>query len=150
IISDGDYITIPDYVIVEVAVYPVKGRSVVVSHQDFTLRINGKKTPIFPQTPGMVAASVKYEDWERRPTVIGAAGAGGADVVLGRPRATERFPGDPRPRQERLPNPPRAPEPDDRSGVDKAVKRKPEEVIVACALHEGEIVTPIRGTLYYA
>ncbi|MFN7932860.1 MAG: hypothetical protein U0R19_06005 [Bryobacteraceae bacterium] len=147
---DGN-VVVRDYLMVEVAVYPNAREEFVVSHQHFTLRINGKKAAIFPQTPGMVAASLKYDDWEMRPHVIAGGGAGNTGVVLGRPQQTERFPGDPAGRN-RLPKPPTAPEPEDRSGLekDKAPKAKPDEIVVSAALQEGPVSKPRRGYLYYA
>ena len=48
-----------DYLVVEVAVFPLTLAGVTVSSSQFTLRINGKKTPVYPQSTGMVAASMK-------------------------------------------------------------------------------------------
>jgi hypothetical protein len=141
----GNFV-VRDFLVVEVAIYPAKGEALLVSQQQFTLRINGKKAAIFPQTPGMVAASAKYEDWERRPGMTATAGP----LIFGRPRSSERFPGDPRPGQERLPNPPQAPQPEDRTGVDKQQQARPEDVIVQAALPEGAISKPTRGLLYFA
>lgn len=144
-------VVVRDYLMVEVAIYPNPREELVVSHQHFTLRINGKKAAIFPQTPGMVAASLKYDDWEMRPNVIAGGGSGNTGVVLGRPQQTERFPGDPTGRN-RLPKPPTAPEPEDRSGLekDKPPKTKPDEIVVSAALEEGPVSKPRRGYLYYA
>jgi len=145
-----EYAVVRDYLVVEVALYPVKPNRIEVSHQHFTLRINGKKSAIFPQSPGMVAAGMKYDDWERRPGVEASAGVDNTGIILGRPRNTERFPGDPRPGQQRLPKPPTAPQPEDRSGVEKAPKKSPDELVTYVALEEGFTPKPVRGYLYYA
>lgn len=145
---DGNVI-VRDYLIVEIAIYPAAREEFLLSHQHFTLRINGKKNAIFPQTPGMVAASLKYDDWEMRPNVIASGGSGNTGVILGRPQQTERFPGDPSGRN-RLPKPPTAPEPEDRAGLDKTPKTKPDEIVVAASLEEGAIAKPRRGYLYFA
>lgn len=84
---------VPDYLVVEVAVYPAKGQRVVVSNGLFTLRINGKKQELSAQAPGMVAAALKYADWESRHALEVQAGP----IVLGRQRTGPRFPGDNRP-----------------------------------------------------
>jgi len=147
---DGN-VVVRDYLIVEVAIYPAAREEFVLSHQHFTLRINGKKSAIFPQTPGMVAASLKYDDWEQRPNLIATGGVGNTGVILGRPQQSERFPGDPSARN-RLPKPPTAPAPEDRSGLerDRAPKTKPDEIVVSAALEEGPISKPRRGYLYFA
>ncbi len=145
---DGN-VVVRDYLIVELAVYPHAREEFLLSHQHFTLRINGKKSAIFPQTPGMVAASLKYDDWEMRPGVIATGGVGNTGVILGRPTPTERFPGDPSGRN-RLPKPPGAPEQEDRSGIEQAPKTKPDEIVVSAALEEGLISKPRRGYLYFA
>jgi hypothetical protein len=145
-----EYAVVRDYLVVEVAIYPVKPNRIEVSHQHFTLRINGRKNPIFPQSPGMVAAGMKYDDWERRPSLEASGGMNDTGVIVGRPRNTERFPGDPRPGQQRLPKPPTAPAPEDRSGVERTPKKTPDEIVIAAGLEEGFTPKPIRGYLYYA
>jgi hypothetical protein len=139
-----------DYLVVEVAVYPVAPGTLLVAGSHFTLRLNGKKQVLLAQPPQFVAASLKYPDWEVRPTVVAEAGVGETGVVLGRPASVQRFPGDPRPAQTRLPAPPKAPPAEDRSGLDKAEAPKPEEVVVAAALPEGETHGPVSGYLYFA
>ena len=146
----GDLFIAPDYLVVEVALYGKADEKFEVNAGRFTLRVNGKKSVLLPQSPGMVAASIKYADWEMRRGVEMSAGVGDADVVLGRPRPTERFPGDPRPGQERLPQPPQAPEQENRSGMEKQAKVKPEDAVVAAALPEGTVRGPVSGYLYFA
>ena len=68
-------------------------------------------------------------------------------MILGRPVPVERFPGDPTARR-RLP--PRAPEPEDRSGAEKTPEPKAEEVVVETALPEGTQRLPVSGYLYFA
>ncbi|MBL8176313.1 MAG: hypothetical protein JNK48_16680 [Bryobacterales bacterium] len=151
VMHPGGNVVVRDYLIVELAVYPNAREEFVLSHQHFTLRINGRKSPIFPQTPGMVAASLKYDDWEMRPNLEASGGAGNTGVILGRPRQSERFPGDPSARN-RLPKPPTAPVPEDRSGLerDRAPKTKPDEIVVSAAIEEGPVSKPRRGYLYFA
>ncbi len=149
IFAGGQSFVTADYLVVEVAVYPPKGEQAVVSSGDFTLRINGAKHPIFAQPPGFVAASLKYDDWTQRPTLVGTAGVGDVDVVLGRQRRSERFPGDGS-QQTRLPNPPRAPDADGRSGQDNAPSMRPEEAVTEYALPEGSSSGAVSGYLYFA
>jgi hypothetical protein len=138
-----------DYLVVEIGMYPTRGETFRIALEHFSLRINGKKQTLAAQTPGFVAASVKYADWERRPTLVGSAGSGDAGVIIGRPRQTERFPGDPRPRQERLPDPPKIPGHEDRSGVEKEPPKTPADMINEEALIDGDYSVPVRGYLYF-
>jgi len=70
-----------DYLVVEVALYPPPGQPLVVSDGQFTLRMNGKKQVLHAQAPGFVAASLKYPDWEHRPSLVGYGGAGNLPPV---------------------------------------------------------------------
>jgi hypothetical protein len=91
----GGVLDTRDYLVLEVAIYPKSRETPVVSSGDFTLKVNHGRSVLSTQAPGMVAASVKYPDWEVRPTLEGSVGVGGTDVILGRPQTTGRFPGDP-------------------------------------------------------
>lgn len=137
-----------DYLVVEVALFPVAGSRLSVENGQFALRLNGKKQTILPQAPGFVAASLKYPDWENRRSAVATVGAGNGEVIVGAPERVERFPGDPRPRQTRLPNPPKAPE-EDRSGLEKEPAARADEVAVESALEEGEISGARSGYLYF-
>lgn len=132
VLSDGGNLLLRDYIAVEVGFAPVKGAKLLLSATQFTLRINGRKDVLLSQTPGMVGSSVKYNDWDAGQTM----------------RQAERFPGDPSARG-RLPNPPRAPEPEDRSGVERQPSLRPEEIVSKFALPEGETADFVRGFLYY-
>src|SRR5687767_2225057 len=50
------------YVVVEVALFT---RGYEFNSGRYSLRLNGK-TPVLAQTPGMVAASLKYPNWENQ------------------------------------------------------------------------------------
>jgi hypothetical protein len=141
-VGSGDAMFIvPDHLVVEVAVYPPKGSTLEVSAGHFTLRINGNKRPLLAQPPSMAAAALKYPDWGWRPQVIGSAGVGDGDVVIGRPRRVERFPGDRRPSDTRPPI---------GAHKEQAPEKPPEEVVVEAALPEGPTGGPISGYLYFA
>ena len=130
--AQGQSFTIDDYLIVEIGVFPEGEANVDLRR--FTLRINGK-TLLLTQTPGMVAASVKYPDWTSKPVVTAAAGP----VILGRPPAVERFPGDRR-EQRRIPG-------------QTVETREPEvnyaAVIHSAALPEGRRTKPAAGFIYF-
>lgn len=139
---------IKDYLVVEVAVFPPRGGTAEVSASAFALRMNGKKRPLLPQSPGFVAASLKYPEWREGPRLEAAAGAGNTGVVLGRPEPVERFPGDPT-ATSRLPRPPRAPEPEKPGAIDRQPEATADEVAVASALPEGPARLPVAGYLYF-
>ncbi|MGJ5818993.1 hypothetical protein [Paludibaculum fermentans] len=131
------------YLVVEVAVYPDKGVTLPVSSGDFQLRINGKKVPLVAQTPGLVAAAMRNPEWERGnrgPTAN--VGLGGGDIIIGRPPAIERFPGDPQ--ASRGPRPPQAPEQRDKAAQDQG------EAALRLALPQVEAETGVSGLVYFA
>ena len=134
------------YLVIEAAMFSKNRRNVSIRHEQFRLRINGAKTLVSPDTPGAVAASIKYPDWEQRRHVEVGTGMGDATVILGRPYPTERFPGDRRPTVGTVPNPvPRTP-----TAVDRAPDATPiEETVARAALQEGDIALPTRGCLYF-
>ncbi len=150
VLARGQSIMVQDYLVVEVALYPPPGKSLAVSAGQFTLRLNGKKQLLHAQAPGFVAAALKYPDWERRPTLVATGSVGNAGVIIGRPEQTERFPDDNRPTRTRLPAPPRAPAPENPSGLDKEEPPKPEELVVEAALPGGEFKGTVSGYLYFA
>jgi hypothetical protein len=137
-----------DYLVIDVALYSEGNRPFTLSDGQFALRVNGKKTWLAPQSPAMVASSLKYPDWETRPQLIGGVESGNGEILVGRPASVGRFPGDPRIGQ-RVPQAPRAPDPPDRSGVDKISPATPEEVVNRSALPEGEVHPPVSGYLFF-
>jgi hypothetical protein len=139
-------ILVEDYIVIEVGVFP-RAKDLVARHAHFDLRINGKQV-LLAQTPQMVAASLKYPDWERRPEINVQAGDGERAVILGRRQPVERFPGDRRPTQDRLPPPPKSPEPGGRPGQE-APAVPDHELIVEAALPEQSLTVAAAGYLYF-
>jgi hypothetical protein len=139
---EGSFFT-EDYLVVEAAFFGPPLARVKMSAEHFTLRINGRKAPLMTQSPGIVGASLKYPDWEQRPTVTASAGP----VILGGPVPVERFPGDPNAR--RGPAPPRVPESENPGGQAKEPAMPIEERIQRAALPEGEHVAPAGGLLFF-
>lgn len=142
--GERDMFIVDEYLVIHVAVYPPKGRTVDVSNGHFRLRINGKDKELrLPQTPGMVAASLKYSDWERRRNLEIGGGLGDQTVILGRRQQAPRFPGDRRDAERRLPGP-----------ITKAEQvggsDSPEQRVVTTALPEGSAAGPVAGHLYFA
>lgn len=140
----------PEYLVFEVAVFPPRGSAVEIASGTFTLRLNGKKQVFYPVSPGFVAGSLKYPDWEMRPNAQAAASVGDTGVVIGRPPVVGRFPDDPRPGQSRLPRAPKAPVPDDQRGVEHEAPESIDQIIARTALPEGPAAKPVSGYLYFA
>ena len=57
-------LTTDDYVAVEMGLFGSPGARVTLSTDDFTLRINAKKTPLPSRQFGLVFASLKDPEWE--------------------------------------------------------------------------------------
>jgi hypothetical protein len=53
-----------DYVVIETGLFGSPGARIKLSSDDFSLRINGKKTPLPTQPYGLVVGSVKDPEWE--------------------------------------------------------------------------------------
>jgi hypothetical protein len=134
-----------NYVVVEVLLEPNSPLARITADR-FRLRINGRKQALYAQSPGMVAAGLKWDDWERSRRVTLGAGVDDAQVVIGAPRTSPRFPGDPTSRP--LPRP-RAPAPEDRSGIEAEPGEAPADMVVNAALPEGPAPGPVRGLIYF-
>jgi hypothetical protein len=61
---DESSLTTDDFVVVEVALYGQPGARLILSPGDFSLRINGKKTPLPGQPYGLVTSTLKDPNWE--------------------------------------------------------------------------------------
>jgi len=128
----------PNHIVVEVEVLPDKGDPIRLTSGQFRLRVNSKKDLLVPETPGLVAGTLKYDDWNQRGSLQAQAGP----VILGGPRQTPRFPGDPQ--SGRLPVPqtnPNAPE--------NEPKKTDAEAVVEAALPEGPTLGPTKGLIYF-
>src|SRR5258708_5049509 len=140
-LNRGMYIA-KDHLVLEVAIFPSTEDGVNVSTSQFTLRVNNK-TILYPDSPGAVASSLKYPDWQMRPTMTAEAGAGNGSVVLGAPPPVARFPGDRR--ADRPPSVPRVPDPPDPTGEPKAAEQPIETQIAIAALPQGPSQKPVKG-----
>jgi hypothetical protein len=136
-----------NYLVVEVAIYPPKGETIDLHDGQFSLRINGKKPPLPPQSPSMVAASLQHPEWEQPgPRIEAGAGAGNTGVIFGAPpRNTNPFPGS-NPPGSRPPMP--APR-DPGAGLPKAPPETADAVLMETALPEGPHHAAISGFLYF-
>ena len=145
--GEGQTFIAEDYLVVEVALYPPKGESVTIHSGAFSLRINGKKPVLTPQTPTMVAAAIERPEWRQGPRMEAEGGVGNTGVILGRP-VPSQIPGGPS--QRRLPTPPRAPAPDAPGGIERPAPVRADDLVVKTALPEGEYRGPVSGFLYFA
>ena len=133
-----------DFLVAEVAIYPLQRSGVQVDIRKFTLRLNGKKQVLFPQAAGMVAASMKYPDWRQKPQMTLGGGMGDRGIIIGRPQGPARFPGDRR-ADPRLPAPPQ-------TTTDAPVQPEPVdigELLQKVVLPEGLMRLPVSGYLFF-
>ncbi len=138
--EQGFYVT-RDYLVIDVGVFPAAHGTVQISSGQFRLRINHKTLDLPPDSPGTVAADVKYPDWEQHPTVVGQAGP----VTVGDP-TVPRFPGDPN-----APPPiaPPLPPQQDPSGINQEIRKTIDESVANAALPEGASSKPMKGCLFF-
>jgi hypothetical protein len=142
----GQTFIVDDYLVVEVALFPEKGDKVTANAGEFTLRIDGKRAIAVPAS--MVVNSMQRRQWRQPRGVQATGGVGDKVVILGGP-PNQRPPYGEEP-QRRLPAPPRAPEPDNPSGMPPAEKVNSEDLVVGTALPEGTFAGPVSGYLYFA
>ena len=143
-LDKGMYIA-RDHLVLEVAIFPSTQAGVNVSSSQFTLRVNNK-TILYPDSPGAVASSLKYPDWQTHPNATAQAGVGNGSVIIGAPPPVARFPGDRR--ADRPPSVPRVEQPDP-SGEPKAAGQPIETRIAIAALPEGPSQKPVKGLLFF-
>jgi hypothetical protein len=138
-LADHTSFSIDDYLLVEIGVFP--DREAALDLRRFILRINGK-TLLHSQTPGMVAASVKYPDWRIKPSVeAGVMRGDGRAVIVGRNPQVQRWPGDPR----------QSPAPPERNSPVAAEKEPIDyaHLINRSALPEGKFNKPLAGFAFF-
>jgi len=141
--SDQGFIIAQDFLVIEVAIFPHGGAATIAPGQ-FTMRINGKKL-LTPASPGMVAASIKYPDWETRPTATVQAGAGDGSVIFGTPSSVPRFPGDRR----TGPTIPSGPDAESSNGIDQTPRKPLDQVVAEAALPDVRTDRTVKGCIYF-
>lgn len=147
VMKDGQSHQTGDYVAIEIGFFPAIPGPVSLRGSDLMLRINGSKQLVYPQSAGLVAGSVRHPEWENRRGLEAGAGMGGTGVIIGRPRRTSRFPGDPT-----SDLPARIPTEADRQGVSDPTEDPLEtaaRAINAQALDEGSYPGPRAGYIYF-
>ena len=147
VMQDGASHNTGDYIAIEIGYYPKQDAPAEVRGSDFLLRINGAKQLIYPQSAGLVAGAVLHPEWENHRGLVAGGSMGGADVILGGPRRTSRFPGDPTVR-----TPGRIPSEPDRQGG-REVEKDPLEAAAAAikreAFPEGLLPGARAGYVYF-
>ncbi len=139
-VEKGAYVA-KEYLVIDVAVFPSTKDGVTVSNRQFTLRVDGNTKVLTAQAPGMVAAALKYPDWEPRPNLTAQAGP----VVYGAPPLVGRFPGDPRDRSTQ----PRGPGPQVQLGPEREQQDSIDMAIVKAALPEGPTGKTVKGCVFF-
>jgi len=138
-----------DYLVIEAAVFgPVKQR-VDLAAGNFTLVITTGKNnaaTVHSDSPGSVAASIKYSDWTQRPTASLSGGVGNTGATIGTQVPAGRFPGDP---SVRPPYPSPVPPEENPSGIEKQPPIPIDERIQRAALPECNCAAPITGLLFF-
>jgi hypothetical protein len=135
------------YLVVEVALFPPKGESVTADATRFALRVNGKKTLLYAQSPTLVASHLNQPEWETSRRAEADLGVGGVNIGLGHPE--ERDPATGVPRGRRLPNPPRAPDAGVPGGGEARQRERPEELLIRTALPGDPHRPAVSGFLYF-
>jgi hypothetical protein len=136
----------PDFLVVEVALYPPKGSEIEVQAAAFALRLNGKKIPLMPAGIEMVRASLQHPEWQQGPRLEAGAGIGDSSVILGAPRPAQ-IPGQPPRTGQPLPAPPET-DPGV-GGVPRTPPVTAEELLMQTALPEGKHHLPVSGFLFF-
>ncbi len=141
----GQMYIVNDYLVVEVAIYPPKGQGLLVDYTAFQLRLNGKR-PILPQPPSMVASSLQHPEWNYPRGVQAGGGLGNVGVILGGPKQSPTPYPTPEPTPPRVP---RAPAPDNPSGIDREPPVPADQLLLQTALPEGKHQSAVSGFLYF-
>jgi hypothetical protein len=121
--------TTEDYVVVEVGVFGPPASRVKLSHEDFSIRINGKKLPSPAQPYGLVSKNAKDPAWEdleppeaKKSKGGVSAGGGGGKNDAGPPPVFH---------------------------VPVELKRAMEQKVLKASLPEGDRVLPEAGLIYF-
>ena len=124
--------TSEDYIVVELGLFGAPGSRIVLSPEDFSLRVNGKKVPMPAQPYGLVVKSLKDPEWEATVATIVAksktsvAGSGGGGGGGGQ--------GDPPPPPPKMPI---------------ETRRAMELKVQKASLPEGDRALPVAGLIYF-
>ncbi len=91
-----------NFIVIELGAFASKTFTGELNAGDFQLKIDDKKITLLPSTPGLVANGLRNRDSDpQRRRLVYGGGMGDAQVIVNQPRPQARFPGDPRPGQQR-------------------------------------------------
>lgn len=129
-----------EYIVLELAAFAPKKFEGDLRAADFRLLVNGSRISLSPAAPGLVAHTLRNRemDPQRRHLELGG-GMGNAGVTLGQPRPQARFPGDPRPGQQRPPG----------TVTLSEEQTRDWDAAIESALPEGPITSGRAGNLYF-
>ncbi len=136
-----------EYLVIEIAFFPMLEKGLPIRLTDFTLRLNGKKQAILAHDAGLVVTSIRNSGWSQLPAVVIGVGDGDREVVMGGPQRQPRFPGDPNGSPKSRPRVPT--EPDNTAEGKPEIAPKPEEIVPDLALQGAAIDHPVAGYLYF-
>jgi len=132
--SHNGYYLAKHFLVVDIGMFPKAGIRLKVSTNQFALRLNGASLPLLAQSPGTVAASLKYPDWGM-PSGLSVGGSAGPVVLSTDPNPVGRFPNDPN-----APNAPAPPENDENG---------PDYQLSLVALPDVSSDRPVRGCVFF-
>jgi hypothetical protein len=118
-----------DYVVIETGLFGSPGARIKLSSDDFSLRINGKKTPLPSQPSGLAVGSVKDPEWEPP-----APAASKSKTSLGGGGKSEQGEANAPPAPVRIP-----------IGVQRAMAQRVQKV----SLPEGDRTLPQAGLIFF-
>jgi hypothetical protein len=141
--GQGATFILDGHLVVEVGLFPPKGKTVAAGASEFQLRVDGKT--LHPLTPQMVVAAQTRREWYHPRGIQATAGSGNDTVILGAPtRQTPPYGGG-----RTTPAPPRSPEPDLRDRFPRSESVRADELIVSTAFPHGEFKGPVSGYIYF-
>ncbi len=136
--AKGGVLFARDYLVFDIGIFPKPGPPLAVSNGQFTLVINHARIPLETHTPGTVAASMEYSDWEQHPELNASATVDGTGVGTPQTWPGQRFPGDGRA--------------DPHPGRPVAITSSSEsldEQVAHVSLPGGIFSGPVRGCIYF-
>jgi len=129
-----------NFIVIEVGAFAGKTFTGELSAADFRLRLPDQKLELNAASPGLVANWLRNRDVDpQRRRLVYGGGMNGAEVTVGQPRPTPRFPGDPRPGQTQPVG----------TASNREVEVRDWDAAIESALVEGGLQSGRAGNLYF-